>query len=80
MNLGVGVGEYLLARYSVDKCLYRAKVDKVDKVDGKLVVMVRYVDYGNTGEGLSMQDLAPWSPSLGRIPPQVGKMLRYFFT
>ena len=75
-----GVGEFLLARYSVDKCLYRAKVEEVDKVDGELVVMVRYVDYGNTGEGLSMQDLAPWSPFLGRIPPQVGKMLCYFFT
>ena len=49
-----------------------------DKVDGELVVMVRYVDYGNTGEGLSMQDLAPWSPFLGRIPPQVGTCYAVF--
>ena len=65
------VGEFLLARYAMDGFLYRAKVEEVDIVEGEVVVMVRFVDYGNFGDGLTREDLAPWSPYLGRIPPQV---------
>ena len=65
------VGEFLLARYALDGFLYRAKVEEVDIVEGEVVVMVRFVDYGNIGEGLTRADLAPWSPYLSRIPPQV---------
>ena len=65
------VGEFLLARYALDGFLYRAKVEEVDIVEGEVVVMVRFVDYGNFGDGLTREDLAPWSPYLSRIPPQV---------
>ena len=65
------VGDYLLARYALDGFLYRAKVEEVDIVEEEVVVMVRFVDYGNFGDGLTREDLAPWSPYLSRIPPQV---------
>ena len=67
------VGEFLLARYALDGFLYRAKVEEVDLVEGEVVVMVRFVDYGNFGDGLTREDLAPWSPYLSKIPPQVKK-------
>ena len=40
----VGVGSLVLARYSVDNALYRAKVE--DIIDEQ-VFSVRYIDYGN---------------------------------
>ena len=55
----------------MDGFLYRAKVEEVDTVEGEVVVMVRFVDYGNIGDGLTREFLAPWNPYLGRIPPQV---------
>ena len=73
------VGEFLLARYALDGFLYRAKVEEVDNVEGELVMMVRFVDYGNTGDGLTREDLAPWSPFLARIPPQVKIYLLFYF-
>ena len=63
---GVQEGSLVLARYHVDKLVYRAKVEKV--VEG--VFSVRYIDYGNKGENLSRSDIYSWDTLLNMIPPQ----------
>ena len=59
-------GSMVLARYHVDKALYRARVEEMK--DG--MMSVRYIDYGNKGEDLSSCDVYTWDPLLDMIPPQ----------
>jgi len=60
------VGGLILARYSDDGNVYRARVVKV--VDN--TVTVRYIDYGNAEEGLLQSSLYTWDPALEVIPAQ----------
>ena len=57
----------VLARYSVDKAVYRAKVEEV--IEGELF-SVRYIDYGNMDDTLTKDDIYPWDEMLEIIPPQ----------
>ena len=57
----------VLARYSVDKAVYRAKVEEV--IEGELF-SVRYIDYGNRDDTLTKDDIYPWDEMLEIIPPQ----------
>ena len=61
------VGNLVLARYTVDDKVYRAKIEEVF-VDG--VYSVRYIDYGTRGDNLTAFDIYPWVPALEIIPPQ----------
>ena len=65
-------GDCLLARWPLDGPgdLYRATVEEVAGAGADLGVRVRYMDFGNTGDGLTMAELAPWSAFLDPIPPQ----------
>ena len=60
------VGGLILARYSGDGNVYRARIVKV--VDN--TVTVRYIDYGNAEEGLLQSSLYTWDPALEVIPAQ----------
>ena len=72
----VGVGSLVLARYSVDKAVYRAKVEEV--IEGELF-SVRYIDYyGNRDDALTKADIYPWDQMLESIPPQAVPC--FFFT
>jgi len=59
-------GSPILARYSVDSRVYRARIVKLTD-NG---VTVRYIDYGNLEEGLTRYSLYPWDPSLEVIAAQ----------
>ena len=61
------VGNLVLARYTVDDKVYRAKIEEVFD-DG--VYSVRYIDYGTRGDNLTAFDIYPWVPALEIIPPQ----------
>merc|ERR1719347_2297435 len=63
----VGVGSLVLARYSVDNALYRAKVE--DIIDEE-VFSVRYIDYGNSEDCLSKSEIYKWDKMLELVPPQ----------
>jgi len=65
-GVGVQVGSLVLARYKVDKLVYRAKVEKITED----VYCVRYIDYGNMGENLPRSDIYSWYTLLDMIPPQ----------
>ena len=64
---GVGVGSFVLARYSVDNALYRARVE--DIIDEE-VFSVRYIDYGNSEDCLSKSEIYTWDRMLEVVPPQ----------
>ena len=57
----------VLARYFVDKMLYRAKVEDVIDYD---LFSGRYIDYGNAEDCLSKADIYSWDPILEIIPPE----------
>ena len=61
------VGNLVLARYTVDDKVYRAKIEEV--FDNG-VYSVRYIDYGTRGDNLTVFDIYPWVPALEIIPPQ----------
>jgi len=67
-GVGVQEGSLVLARYHVDKLLYRARVEKV--TEG--LFSVRYIDYANKGENLPESDIYSWDTHtlLNMIPPQ----------
>ena len=52
----------VLARYSVDKAVYRAKVEEV--IEGELF-SVRYIDYGNRDDTLTKADVYPLGSHAG---------------
>ena len=60
------VGNLILARYSDDGRVYRARIVRV--VDN--TVTVRYIDYGNLEEGLPQSSLYTWDSALEVIPAQ----------
>ena len=57
----------MLARYSVDNALYRAKVE--DIIDEELF-SVRYIDYGNSEDCLPKSNIYSWDNILEHVPPQ----------
>ena len=59
-------GSPILARYSVDSRVYRARIVKVTDHG----VTVRYIDYGNLEKGLTQDSLYAWDPSLEVIAAQ----------
>ena len=64
-------GSLVLARYRVDGQVYRAKVEHTVVEEGKVVlVRVRYIDYGNSSEIQSKDDLYTWDPLLEFVPAQ----------
>merc|ERR1719209_1918946 len=60
------VGDLILARYSVDGRVYRARIVK----GADNTVTVRYIDYGNSEEGLLQSSLYAWDSALEVIPAQ----------
>ena len=60
------VGDLVLARYTADGKVYRARIVKVAEDS----VSVRYIDYGNSEEGLPRFSLYAWDPVLEIIPAQ----------
>ena len=66
-GLDVGVGSMVLARFSVDKEVYRAKVEDVIEEE---LFSVRYIDYGNSEDCLTKADIYSWDKLLELIPPQ----------
>ena len=59
-------GSMVLARYHVDKAVYRARVEEL--VDD--MVSVRFIDYGNKSENLASSDVYSWDTLMDMIPPQ----------
>ena len=58
-----------MARYDVDKIIYRASVENIAEVNNKHLVKVRFIDYGNTAE-VGRLHLYHWEANLEVIPPQ----------
>ena len=59
-------GSMVLARYHVDKAVYRARVEDVEDD----MISVRFIDYGNKGDNLASSDVYSWDTLLDKIPPQ----------
>jgi len=63
------VGSFVLARWLQDGGVYRARVESI--VEGRdPLYFVRFVDYGNTEEGLTKADLYEWDNNWDIVPPQ----------
>ena len=61
---GTDVGSLVLARYSVDNVLYRAKVE--DIIDEEFF-SVRYIDYGNSEDCLAKSNIYSWDNILEHV-------------
>ena len=67
---GLQIGSFVLARYSEDQEVYRARVEDIIETDELTVYNVKYIDYGNGDECLTKADLYTWDPQYEEIPPQ----------